>query len=170
MKKNDEQGQKKEFLTRENLGNLKKSKNAGFTFVETLAVLAVTAILTSQIGIAAHKMIQKAKVASAKAQIEQIKVSLQNYFSDCGRFPTEEQGLLALWEESDLYPLPDKWNGPYTDKKISCDPWGTEYRYVLKDSASSSLLPKGLPFGIISLGADKCEGGSGDDRDIYSWE
>lgn len=157
-------------ITRKDLGKLKKRKDAGFTFIETLAVLAVTAILTSQIGIAAHKMIQKARVASAKAQIEQIKLSLENYFADCGRFPTEEQGLMALWEEPDLFPLAENWNGPYTDKKISADPWGSEYVYLLKGSADSEKLPKGLPFGIISLGADRAEGGNGNDRDILSWE
>lgn len=157
-------------ITRKNLGELKKRKDAGFTFIETLAVLAVTAILTSQIGVAAHKMIQKARVASAKAQIEQIKLSLENYFADCGRFPTEEQGLMALWEEPELFPLAENWNGPYTDKKISADPWGSEYVYLLKGSADGEKLPKGLPFGIISLGADKAEGGNGNDRDILSWE
>lgn len=157
-------------LTRKNLGTLLKKKDAAFTFVETLAVLAVTAILTSQIGLAAHKMIQKARISSAKTQIEQLKISLENYFADCGTFPTEEQGLLALWEEPVLYPLAENWNGPYTDKKIQKDPWGSDFVYFLKDSVLAVDLPKGLPFGIVSLGADKAEGGDGDDKDIVSWE
>ena len=157
-------------ITRKNLGQLEKRRDSAFTFIETLAVLAVTAILTSQGGIAAHKMIQKARIASAKSQIEQIKLSLQNYFADCGRFPTQEQGLDALWEEPQLFPLAENWNGPYTDRKISTDPWGSEFIYLVKDSAGESLLPKGLPFGIISLGADRAEGGSGNDKDIFSWE
>lgn len=157
-------------ITRKNLGQLEKRRDSAFTFIETLAVLAVTAILTSQVGIAAHKMIQKARIASAKSQIEQIKLSLQNYFADCGRFPTHEQGLDALWEEPQLFPLAENWNGPYTDRKISTDPWGSEFIYLVKDSAGESLLPKGLPFGIISLGADRAEGGSGNDKDIFSWE
>ena len=157
-------------ITRKNLGQMEKRRDSAFTFIETLAVLAVTAILTSQVGIAAHKMIQKARIASAKSQIEQIKLSLQNYFADCGRFPTQEQGLDALWEEPQLFPLAENWNGPYTDRKISTDPWGSEFIYLVKDSAGESLLPKGLPFGIISLGADRAEGGSGNDKDIFSWE
>ena len=157
-------------LTRKNLGTLKKRKDAGFTFVETLAVLAVTAILTSQVGVAAHKMIQKARISATKMQIEELKLSLQSYFADCGAFPTEEQGLLALWEEPVLYPLAQNWAGPYTDRKIQNDPWGTPFVYVRADSARAAELPKGLPFGIISLGADKAEGGEGNDTDIRSWE
>ena len=157
-------------ITRKNLGKLKKRKDSGFTFVETLAVLAVTAILTSQIGIAAHSLIQKARVSAARTQIEQLKLSLQNYFADCGTFPTEEQGLSALWDEPVLYPLAENWAGPYTDRKIQNDPWGTPFRYVRNGSVNASELPKGLPFGIISLGADRAEGGEGNDSDIRSWE
>ena len=157
-------------ITKKSAEKLKERKDSAFTFIETLAVLAVTAILTSQIGVAAHKMIQKARVSAAKTQIESLKLSLQNYFADCGNFPTEEQGLSALWEEPVLYPIPENWNGPYTDKKINCDPWGGDYVYVVKNSAHAQDLPKGLPFGIISFGADKMEGGEGNDKDIFSWE
>ncbi|MCR4822054.1 MAG: type II secretion system major pseudopilin GspG [Treponema sp.] len=150
---------------------MKKKKDAGFTFVETLAVLAVTAILTSQVGISAHKIIQKARVSAARTQIEQLKLSLQNYFSDCGRFPTEEQGLKALWEEPDLYPLAENWQGPYMDRKMFQDPWGSQFLYVNGESPVTKVdLPKGLPFGIVSYGADKRSGGEGNDKDIFSWE
>lgn len=157
-------------ITRKNCMRIKKKRDAGFTFVETLAVLAVTAILTSQIGVAAHKMIQKARVSSAKTQIEQLKISLENYFADCAAFPTEEQGLSALWEEPVLYPLAENWNGPYTDKKIQKDPWGSDFIYIPKDSVRATDLPKGVPFGLVSLGADRAEGGEGNDKDIVSWE
>ncbi|MBQ8013837.1 MAG: type II secretion system major pseudopilin GspG [Treponema sp.] len=158
-------------ITRENYSHLKKRWNAGFTFVETLAVLAVTAILTSQIGVAAHKIIQKARVSAAKTQIEQLKLSLQNYFADCGRFPTEEQGLKALWEEPSLYPLAEGWNGPYTDRKILSDPWGNDFLYINAENPLSVIeLPKGLPFGIVSYGADKASGGEENNKDIFSWE
>ncbi|WP_294429788.1 type II secretion system major pseudopilin GspG [uncultured Treponema sp.] len=161
----------KKIITRKNYAHLKNKRDSGFTFVETLAVLAVTAILTSQVGLCAHKLIQKARVSATKNQIEQLRLSLQNYFADCARFPTEEQGLLALWEEPVLYPLAENWAGPYTDRKVLSDSWGNPFLYVVPDSpAHASKLPKGLPFGIISYGADKKEGGDGNDKDIVSWE
>lgn len=157
-------------ITRKNFREIRKKKDSGFTFAETLAVLAVTAILSSQIGLGAHRMIEKARVAAAKTEIEQLKLSLQSYYADCGSFPTEEQGLMALWEEPLLYPLPENWSGPYTDKKIVSDPWGSQFLYLIRGSASSSNLPEGLPFGIVCLGADRTEGGEGCDKDIFSWE
>ena len=69
-----------------------------------------------------------------------------------------------------LYPLAENWSGPYMDKKILSDPWGTPFVYVVEDSVSEWQLPKGLPFGIVSLGADRAFGGEGNDKDICSWE
>ena len=50
--------------------------DAGFTFVETLAVLAVTAILAGQAGVAANALLQRARIASAQTQIAQFKIAL----------------------------------------------------------------------------------------------
>jgi general secretion pathway protein G len=147
------------------------SVSAGFTFVETLAVLAVTAVLAGQVTVAAHAMLQRSRSAGARTQIESLRVALQSYYVDCGSFPTEEQGLSALWEKPVAEPVPENWNGPYTDKAVPKDPWGVAYRYaVAGGSGMPSGTPEGLPFVIYSLGADRKEGGSGHDRDIISWQ
>ncbi len=147
-----------------------KKLNAGFSFVETLAVLAVSAILASQVGAAAHKMVQKARVANARTQIESFKAALQSYYIDCGSFPTGEQGLSALWVKPDLYPVPDGWNGPYTEKKIPLDPWGKEYIYKRGGEVFPEGAPETAPFVVLSLGADGLSGGEQNDMDIVSWE
>ena len=148
-----------------------RSLSAGFTFIETLAVLAVTAILASQAGVAASALMQRARIAGAKTQMEQFKIALQSYYVDCGSFPTDEQGLSALWQKPVLVPVPEQWNGPYTDRAIPLDPWGTAYRYCAKGSAALPAgTPDGLPFAIISYGADRAAGGEGNAKDIISWE
>ncbi len=148
-----------------------QGKNAGFTFIETLAVLAVTALLASQVGVAAHALIQRAKVSSAKNQIELFKIALQSYYIDCGRFPTQEQGLMALWEKPAMYPVPESWQGPYIDRKIPQDPWGTNYGYFVQGCADMpGQTPEGLPYAIVSYGADGNAGGEGKNGDIISWE
>ena len=81
--------------------NYAKKKKAGksypaFTFVETLAVLAITAVLTAGCTVSVARLIASAKKTSARNQIEQYSAALQTYFLDCGRFPTTEQGLAAL--------------------------------------------------------------------------
>lgn len=142
-----------------------------FTFVETLAVLAITAALTAGCTVSISKIVSIAKRTSAKNQIDQYSAALQSYFLDCGRFPTSEQGLSALWEKPILYPIPEEWNGPYLERRPGKDPWGTDFEYI---SAESSLMPSevpaNLPYVLISYGADKEKGGSQNGLDIVSWE
>lgn len=149
----------------------KANKSPGFTFVETLGVLAIGAALTAGTTVSVSKLIGTAKKTAAKNQIEQYYSALQSYFLDCGRYPTSEQGIKALWEKPTFYPIPEQWDGPYLEKKPAQDPWGQDFIYV---SAESSPLPAeaetNLPFAIICYGADGKEGGQGNNADIYSWE
>lgn len=153
------------------LKKLKEKKSDGFTFVETLAVLAIGAVLTAGSMVSATKLISLGKRTSARSQINQFSSALQCYFLDCGRFPTSEQGLGALWEKPVLYPVPENWQGPYLDRKPGLDPWGGDFEYIsTESSALPSFLPENLPFVLISYGADKKEGGQGEAGDIVSWE
>lgn len=142
-----------------------------FTFVETLAVLSIGAIIAAGSSVSASKLISFAKKTAAKNQIEQYSQALQSYFLDCGRFPTSEQGIAALWSKPELYPVPEKWNGPYLNKRPGKDPWGGDFEYI---SAESSALPsevcENLPYVLLCYGADKKKGGSGEGEDIVSWE
>ena len=83
-----------------------KKEAEGFTYVETVAVIAIGAVLTAGSLFSASKIISDARKTAAKTQIEQFGCALQTYFLDCGRFPTTEQGLSALWEKPVLYPVP----------------------------------------------------------------
>ena len=143
----------------------------GFTYVETIAVIAIGAVLTAGTVFSASKVIEAARKTAAKTQIEQYGTALQTYFLDCGRFPTTEQGLRALWEKPVLYPVPEEWNGPYLEREPCHDPWGTDFEYLSSESSvMPSEVPEGLPYVLISYGADKKEGGKGDASDIKSWK
>ncbi len=146
-------------------------KAEGFTYVETIAVIAIGAVLTAGSVFSATKLIASARQTAARTQIEQLSCALQIYFLDCGRFPTTEQGLSALWEKPVLYPVPEDWRGPYLDRKPGNDPWGTDFKYLsAESSALPSTVPEGLPFVLVSYGADCKEGGEGDSDDICSWK
>ena len=130
----------------------------GWTFVETIIVIGIILILTSAVGVMAFKYIDQAKQATAKSQIETFALALSSYYIDCKQYPDPQQGLKALWEKQAGV---DGWNGPYIGKAIPKDPWGREY--VLKIPG-----PNGLPFEILSLGADGAEGGEGANADLSS--
>ncbi len=135
----------------------------GWTFVEVLIVIAIILILTSAVGFMAFRYIDKARVVTAKNQIETFSLALDAYALDCTHYPSQEQGLMSLWEKPVLEPVPAGWNGPYLSKKPSDDPWGHPYQYIVPG-------PSGLAFGIRSLGSDGAEGGTGNAADITSWQ
>lgn len=146
-------------------------KSEGYSFVETIAVLAIGAVLAAATTVSSTKLIVLAKQTAAKNQIEEFGAALQSYFLDCGRFPTSEQGLIALWEKPDLYPVSEEWNGPYLEKKPGKDPWGKDFEYMSRESgAFPAEVPQNLPYILMSYGADKAEGGEGNDADIVSWQ
>lgn len=148
-----------------------KWKCGGFTFVETVCVLTISAIFATSATVSASKLIQMAKKTAAKAQIQEYSSALQSYFLDCGRFPSTEQGLLALWEKPALYPTSDNWNGPYLERKLQKDPWGNDFEYYNTESSIlPSDVPERLPFVLICYGADRKKGGEGNNSDILSWE
>jgi general secretion pathway protein G len=54
---------------------------------------------------------------------------MQSYYQDCGRYPSDAQGLVALWEKPLVDPIPAAWKGPYLDRQFLFDPWGNAYHY-----------------------------------------
>jgi general secretion pathway protein G len=135
----------------------------GFTFIETIAAISIILILSAAVGFSAARYIEKAKIIACRNQSETFRLALQSYYLDCDHYPTEVQGLDALWEKPILAPIPSGWDGPYLDRVLPKDPWGSDYLY-------KNPGEKNLPFTIISHGADGKTGGEGSDADINSWE
>jgi general secretion pathway protein G len=134
----------------------------GWTFMETIIVIAIILILTSSVGFMAIRYLDRARIAAARSQIDSFAVALESYYIDCGRYPSTDQGLSSLWEKPTLQPVSDRWSGPYLYRHIPKDPWGNDYQYLVPG-------PFNLPYGIRSFGADGREGGEGNDADILSW-
>jgi general secretion pathway protein G len=148
-------------LNRGNRDDRETTGEEGWTFVETLLVIGIMLILTSGVGVAGSKLIGRAKILTVRHQITSFSAALEIYRIDCGRYPTEGQGLAALWEKPVLQPVPSGWAGPYTTRPPGTDPWGGSYEYQCPG-------PAGTPYGIRSLGGDGKMGGTEDD--IVSWE
>jgi general secretion pathway protein G len=136
--------------------------NDGWTFMETIIVIAIILILSSSVGYVAVRNIPKSRIATTKSQIDSFMVALESYYIDCGTYPTKEQGLDALWKKPETGSAGEKWSGPYLVKKVPKDPWGHDYVY-------NNPGTEGFPYSIISYGEDGKEGGEGNDADITSW-
>lgn len=131
----------------------------GFTLIELLVVLVILGLLAGLIGPQVLRYLGSAKSDTALLQIEELGAVLDLYYLEIGRYPTTEEGLMALVEAPTGT---SRWNGPYLKKKrIPADPWGNAYHY-------RSPGENGL-YDLYSLGNDNMDGGEGDNADIVSW-
>lgn len=132
----------------------------GFTLIELLVVLVVLGLLAGLVGPQVMKHLGESKSKTAKLQIEEIASGLDMFRIDMNRYPSNDEGLSALVEKP---AGADGWNGPYLRKrKVPLDPWGQPYIYVYPGEHGD--------FDVYSLGADQKEGGTGENRDLNSWE
>ena len=128
----------------------------GFTLVELLVVLLILALLAALVGPRVIGYMTQSKVKTATIQLAAYKTALELYHLDMGQYPGTE-GLDALIKA----PGGAKgWAGPYLDKALAADPWGTPYVYQAKDGGAGYVLK--------SLGSDDKEGGTGDAADLVA--
>jgi general secretion pathway protein G len=131
----------------------------GFTLIELLVVLVILGLLAGLVGPRVLRYLGSAKSDTARLQIEEFGAGLDLFHLEVGRYPTTEEGLIALVEEP---PGVNTWNGPYLKKKqVPQDPWGNDYHY-------RSPGENGL-YDLYSLGSDNLQGGEGDNQDVVSW-
>jgi general secretion pathway protein G len=137
-----------------------RNSEAGFTLIELLVVMVILVLLASLVAPRVIGYLGSSRTKSAKVQIESLSTSLELYKLDTGRYPDAREGLNALVQRPANLP---SWNGPYLKKdKVPLDPWGQPYIYRYPGQHG--------PFDILTLGADKREGGEGEDQDIASWQ
>lgn len=131
----------------------------GFTLIELLVVILIISSLAAFVAPRMFKGLGKAKRDIAKSKMALIERGLAEFFLDCGRLPTGDEGLQSLMQMP--AELEDKWNGRYLKPTEIIDPWGNEYEYY---EGSGELGAK--EYELISYGADGVEGGEDDNEDI----
>jgi general secretion pathway protein G len=135
-----------------------RSRLKGFTLLELLVVMVIIGLLAGYVGPKYFAQIGKSEVKAAKAQIDALGKSLDQYRLDVGRYPNSEQGLAALF----VKPTNEaKWDGPYLQKNLPNDPWGNPYVYKQPGEHGE--------YDLLSYGKDGQVGGSGEAADIASW-
>lgn len=126
-------------------------KKNGFTIIELLIVIAIIGLLSSVVLASLNSARQKAKIAKAKVDLNQILKAMLMYEHDTGELPRrgdncseiyccgasppydiDNPGCVAEWN-STMSALTANdgqgWNGPYLSSKILEDPWGHHYLY-----------------------------------------
>ena len=137
-----------------------KRRQKGFTIIELVAVAMIIALLAVFVVPRAFKGLGKAKHDIARGKIGLVEGALARFQYDCGRFPSDAEGLAGLLAAPPE--LEEKWSGPYCRQSDLLDPWGNPLIYV----AEGMINPGG--FDLISFGADGTEGGESENTDIYN--
>jgi general secretion pathway protein G len=134
----------------------------GFTLVEIMVVVVIIGILGALVVPKLLGRTGESRVVAAKTDIATLMQALKLYKLDNQRYPTTEQGLIALTTKPTSGPSANGWkDGGYVEK-LPKDPWGNSYQY----------LSPGLhgEVDIFSFGADGQANGEGEDADVGSWQ
>jgi len=138
-----------------------EQKQKGFTLIEIMVVVVILGILISFAALNILDEPDKARVVAAKNDIRTLGNALKLYRLDSGKYPTTEQGLIALSQKPTSGRTPRNYKpGGYLDK-LPKDPWGAEYQYLSPGVRGE--------IDIFTYGADNQPGGEGWDADIGNW-
>ena len=135
--------------------SMKRNARSAFTLIELLLVMVILVVLASVVVPQFAKRRRQADITKATTDIKSLETAVSAFEIDCGRFPTNEEGLAVLVNN----PNQNGWHGPYV-KLLQNDPWGTPYFY----EAPGTHLPDS--FDLSSYGPDQHEGS---DDDIVNW-
>lgn len=134
-----------------------KSKN-GFTLIELMIVIVILGLLAAMVMPSLTGKGEEAKRNLVCVQMKSIYNGALDMFKMNNSFyPTTEEGLEALVKNPDeeKYPNYSK-SGYFKDNKIPKDSWGNPFVYINEEGSVE----------LISLGADRKEGGTKEAKDI----
>lgn len=128
----------------------KKRVKYGFTMVELMAMLIIIGLLATLVVTKVASKIDQARITTTKANLKALHAAVNQFKMDTGRFPAEDEGLIALVEQpSDVTIWED--GGYLETTELPPDGWGHEFIYELYPES-------GKQFQIRSMGPDGEEG------------
>jgi len=123
------------------------TKRSGFSLIELMIVIVILGLLAAMVMPSLTGKGEEAKRDLVCVQMKSIyDGALDMYKIKNSRYPSTEEGLETL-TKTDAY---------FKDAKMPKDSWGNPFIYINNDGAIE----------LISLGADKKEGGKGAAADI----
>jgi general secretion pathway protein G len=139
------------------------SSRSGFTLMELLVVMVILVLLAGTVTLLLVGRVEEGRHARAVSDVETLGSALDQFNLHCGRFPTSEEGLNALYVKPQSPDLTN-WAGPYIKKAVPLDPWNRPYIYVSPGAHNPNS------YDLSSLGRSGKEGGTGQDAPVTNWD
>jgi general secretion pathway protein G len=128
-----------------------RRRRAGFTLVEMLLVIVIIGVLAGTVAVSLSGRSEEARQARVLADFSQLRLALDLFDQDTGRYPTSGEGLEALVRD----PGVSGWRKPYLVSGLKLDPWGASYLYAADDNGQGQ-------FRLASAGPDGQHGTADD--------
>ena len=128
------------------------SAQAGFSLIE---IIIVTVLIGGIVAFAATRVLgggDNARYKLAQSTVQTMAEKIQSYQMDTGSLPGSLEDLVRQPGSA------TGWLGPYAKEADLKDPWGSPYVYRVPGENGG--------FDLISLGADRKDGGTSVDADI----
>lgn len=131
----------------------------GFSLIEILIALTLLGIAGTFVAGKIFDQLYEGQVQSTRIQMQSLSERLKEFRRHCGTYPTTDQGLEALVQKPSGGRDCPRYNpsGYIEGGKVPLDPWDEPFGYE----------SDGRTFNIYSYGADRQEGGEGQDKDIH---
>jgi len=130
--------------------NQTRRRDAGFTLMEIMVVIAIIGLLLTLVGPQIYNRLKEAKVTTSRGQMATvIKPALEDFRRHFHKYPDSLEELTQ--------PTAKNFDNPYLLDGQLMDPFGNAYHYSRISNSK---------FELMSYGADNLEGGEGEDADI----
>ncbi len=116
-------------------------RKPSFVLLAILTLAMVGALLVNRALQVYAPQTDDARIGRAVRNLETLRIALDRFRNDCGRYPSESEGLHALLRDPGI----EGWRGPYVNM-VRPDPWGRPFRYgVTNDTVTLfSAGPDGI--------------------------
>lgn len=136
----------------------RRQRSRGFTLIEIMVVVVIIGLLAAIVVPNLVDRIDEAATTKAGTDIRLLENSVNLFYVDNYRYPTEEEGLrILVGNRGGVGGTEFKQYVP----RLPVDPWDNDYLYANPGEHGK--------FDIYTYGADGKEGGDGINSDIGNW-
>lgn len=112
------------------MNKFKRLKQKGFTLLEVMVVIVILGVIAGLVVPNLMGNVEQANIDAAKIEITTIEKAMKMYKLRNNVYPTTEQGLEALVNQTDIEPIPRSFPDEGFLPDIPKDPWDNEYLLV----------------------------------------